>query len=210
MTGTQKAEFVMLAVAAVLFCFLSVYCGIRLKIQKKKFERRIKVLEKELRYDELTGVLTRRAFVNEVGEEIAQNGVGTLLIFDINGFKQVNDTYGHIAGDELIKRYSARLEKAFGKENTGRLGGDEFMVFVEGECDREKIAACIKKSGVISFIDKQTKVEITSCCGASLSRSCRERFEELYDKADKALYSSKKSGAAITYYTDEDDNEKNE
>ena len=206
MTNVQKIEFILVSAAAVLFCFLTVYCAIKLFKQKRKYERRIKVLEKELRYDELSGVLTRKAFIEELGAEIAQNGVGTLLIFDINSFKKVNDTHGHIIGDELIKRYAAKLEKTFGKEKTGRLGGDEFMVFVEGECDREKIAAAIKKSGVISFSDKQTKLDITSCCGASLSRSCRERFETLYSKADKALYISKMNGHAMTYYF-EDENE---
>ena len=140
MSGTQMVEFILVSVIAVLFCFLTIYCAVTKRKQKKMYERRIKVLEKELRYDDLTGILTRRSFISEAGAEIAANGVGTLLIFDINGFKKVNDTYGHIAGDELIKRYAARLEKTFGKENTGRLGGDEFVVFVKGECDKEKIA----------------------------------------------------------------------
>ncbi len=203
MSGTQMVEFILVSVIAVLFCFLTIYCAVTKRKQKKMYERRIKVLEKELRYDDLTGILTRRSFISEAGAEIAANGVGTLLIFDINGFKKVNDTYGHIAGDELIKRYAARLEKTFGKENTGRLGGDEFVVFVKGECDKEKIASAVRKSGVISFTDKQTKVEITSCCGAALCRSCRDLFETLYDKADKALYRSKAEGVPVTYYTEE-------
>ena len=205
MSGTERLEFILVTIIAALFCFLTVYFGISLKRQKKKYERRIKILEKEIRYDSLTGVLTRQSFIDDVCAEIAANGAGTLIIFDINGFKAVNDTYGHITGDELIKRYAAKLEKAFGKENTGRLGGDEFMVFVKDECDREKIGSSIKKSGVTSFTDKQTKLEITSCCGASVCRSCRDRFEDLYAKADKALYYSKGSSAAITYYSEEID-----
>ena len=208
MSGTEKIEFVLVTLVAVSFCFLT-NCGIKMRKQKKAYERRIKILEKEIRYDDLSGVLSRKAFIDDVSAEIAASGEGTLLIFDINGFKAVNDTYGHFAGDELIKRFASKLEKAFGKENTGRLGGDEFVVFVKGDCGKDKMISSINKSGVSSFYDKQTKLELSSCCGAVLCRSSRDRFEDLYKKADKALYRAKKDSSAIAYYTGEeiDENE---
>ena len=207
MFSAEKVEFVLVAIIAVLFCFLTIYCSIKMRKQRRAYEKKIKILEKEIRYDNLTGVLSRKAFTDDVSAEITASGEGTLLIFDINGFKAVNDTYGHLAGDDLIKRYSSKLEKAFGKENTGRLGGDEFVVFVKGDCDKEKISTAINKSGVSSFYDKQTKLELSSCCGAALCRSCRDRFDDLYKQADKALYRAKKESSAIAYYTSEEDYE---
>lgn len=200
LTSMEKTEFILVAVIAVLFCFLTVYCAVKLSRQKRNYEKRIKLLEKDIRYDYLTGVLSRRAFIDDTEKEITLSGEGTLLIFDINEFKSVNDTYGHTVGDELIKKFSGRLEKAFGKENVGRLGGDEFVVFFKGECDKEKIKSVIKKSGVTQFSDKQTKLDVTSCCGAAECRSSRDRFEDLYKCADKALYCAKRESSPIVYY----------
>ena len=202
MTRLELVEMALLAVAAVTFCILTIYLSVKLRRERKRFNRRIKALEKEVRYDYLSGALSRKAFISEMETSLAEAGVGTLLLFDINGFKTVNDMFGHIAGDGLIKRYSAKLLKEFGKELVGRLEGDEFLVFLAGTCDKEHINERVKRSGVTRFSDKPTKLLITSCCGAAASPQNGKSFDDLYAKADKALYYSKKNDNTISYCKD--------
>lgn len=205
MSTLEKTEFILICIIAAVFCFFTFYLLIKSRRAKKRYERRIKVLEKEVRFDYLTGVLSRKAFIEETQEELASAGEGTLLIFDVNGFKSVNDTYGHAAGDEFIKRFGARLSKAFDKELVGRLGGDEFVVFIKGKCDKEKINNIIKKSGAADFYDKPTKLDLKSCCGVAAAPENGKTFDDLYLAADKALYRSKSSSHSIVYYNAQND-----
>lgn len=199
MSGVQKVEFVLVIILAVVFCFFTFYLLVRLRKQKRAFEKKIAELEHELHYDFMTGTLSRRAFIEGMESALKNEPRGTLLIFDVNGFKNVNDTFGHIEGDNLIKRYSARLTKAFGKELVGRLGGDEFLVFISGECDKKAINSKLKKYGITEFPDKPTKLTLTSCCGAAIAPNNGSSFDDLYRMADKALYRSKKTAHEIVY-----------
>ncbi len=199
MTTLQTVEFILVIVIAVVFCFFTFYLLLKNKKMKKNYEKRIKILEKEARFDHLTGVLSRRAFTSEVESALAVDPKGTFLIFDINEFKTVNDTFGHVEGDHLIKRYASKLQKAFDKNLVGRLGGDEFVVFISGAHDKNDINSRIMKSGVSEFSDKPTKLKLTSCCGAAIAPEHGSDFDELYQKADKALYRSKQSAHEIVY-----------
>ncbi len=199
MTALQKIEFAALAAAAAALLVLTIILALRLRRERKKAEKRIKVLEHEVRYDYLTGALSRKAFTEELEASLAVDPNGTFLIFDINSFKAVNDMYGHKAGDGLIKRYAAKLLKAFGSEYVGRLGGDEFLVFIPRVCEREDLNERLKKSGVFRFDDKTTKLRITSCCGVAFAPENGSNFDDLYRKADHALYHSKKNDSTISY-----------
>lgn len=199
MTSSQKVEFVLTAIIAVLFIFLTFYQFFKYRFEKRKLMKKIKLLEKAANFDCLTGVYSRAAFVNVVTECLAENSYGTLLLFDIDGFKRVNDSLGHIEGDGLIKRFADKLKKSFGDVPIGRLGGDEFMVFIKGEIDRENINEKIKKADAGKFYDKITKFKLTVCCGAAQSPKHGESFEQLYCMADKALYKAKKGEAKMMY-----------
>ena len=199
MSGVQKAEFIIAVILAAAFGFFTFYLLVKLRKQKRAFEKRINELEQELRYDFMTGTLSRKAFIDDMEASLAVEPRGTLLIFDVNGFKTVNDTFGHMEGDNLIKRYSAKLIKAFSKNLVGRLGGDEFLVFISGECDKKAINSKLKKYGIAEFPDKPTKLTLTSCCGAAVAPNNGSCFEELYKMADKALYHSKKTAHEIVY-----------
>ena len=203
MSTLLKVEFILLAVAAAAFFILTIYLSIKLKRDRKKADKRIKALEKEVRLDYLTGTLSRRAFIREMEEELAHSGSGTLIVFDVNGFKTVNDMFGHIAGDGLIKRYAAKLLKEFDKELVGRLEGDDFVVFVPGTSASDEIVERIKKSGAARFSDKPTKLMITSCCGAAVSPDHGKNFDDLYAQADKALCYSKIHDITVSFCKDD-------
>ena len=199
MITLQKAEFILVLIVAVSFIILTLYFSAKLRRYKKKAEKRIKTLENEVRHDYLTGTLTRKAFAEEMEASLAVEGSGMLLLFDINGFKAVNDMYGHAVGDGLIKRYAAKLQKEFGKDIVGRLGSDEFLVFIVGKPTQDEVNSRLKKSGVSRFADKTTNLQITSCCGAATAPENGRTFDDLFERADKALYSSKKNDRTISY-----------
>lgn len=200
MTAMQKLEFVLLTILLAVSIFLNVYLFIKSKRGKFRLLKKIKMLEDAVDYDYLTGVHTRFSFVNKVNDMLMTNPHGILLIFDIDNFKTINDTCGHIEGDKLLNRFGGMLKKGFDSSALiGRLGGDEFMIFISGNIKKEYVDGLIKKSGILSFNDKQTKVKITVSCGAAYAPGCGLTFEELYQNADKALYTAKNETYSVVY-----------
>lgn len=86
-------------------------------------------------YDDLTGLLNRTAYnqkMDQLEEKCAKNSI-TIVLFDIDDFKQINDTMGHLAGDMVLKKVGAALTKIFNTDNfkVYRIGGDEFAIIAE-------------------------------------------------------------------------------
>ena len=108
--------------------------------EREILTRRISELERQLRYDELTEVLTKRAFYEHL-KAVGRTG-DCMLFIDLDDFKSVNDGYGHLAGDALLKMVARKLREAISENSAiGRLAGDEFLVHIpkkaEGNCDAE-------------------------------------------------------------------------
>jgi diguanylate cyclase (GGDEF)-like protein len=107
---------------------------------EERIERQAALIEslaEKANHDSLTGLLNRRGMENALGKAIENftryGHQGALMMFDLNGFKQVNDVYGHAAGDALLRRVADVLrDNTRGTDNLCRLGGDEFMVFLVG------------------------------------------------------------------------------
>lgn len=116
---------------------------------------------------------------------------GAFFMFDLDFFKQINDTYGHAEGDRVIRQTAGILKKFFHKSDiVGRLGGDEFCVFYTGKNYFEVLS---KKAGQICEAVRQIHPAADGLPGTSVSigivrRAGHESFDELYQKADKALY----------------------
>ncbi|QAR32501.1 sensor domain-containing diguanylate cyclase [Geovibrio thiophilus] len=154
-------------------------------------------LEKMASTDELTGLLNRRAFENEFrrAESFAdRNGtVFSIILFDLDGFKAINDTCGHSTGDEILKKVTlTAAEKIRQVDVFARWGGDEFIILAYGG---EEIAAAIAER-------IRCGIDIISCGGApKITASCGvakyipgENMDSLIKRADEALYLAKKSG----------------
>ncbi len=144
MTALQKIGFIALAAAAVVLLALCIVLFIKLKLTHRRLGKRIDALEQKLHHDYLSGVYTRDYFTQKVNDLLKEDKNGMLLIFDINNFKQVNDTRGHIEGDEVIQRFAKKLEDTFDDGIVGRLGGDEFLVFIKGKSDRRTVFSRVK------------------------------------------------------------------
>ncbi|MES2205693.1 MAG: EAL domain-containing protein [Pseudomonadota bacterium] len=162
--------------------------------------------------DSLTG-LYNRYFFNEslratlLRAERYQNGVG-LLLLDLDHFKYINDTYGHGAGDELLKEVARRLISATrAGDLLCRLGGDEFAILVhnvESENDVWLLANRVLLSLQSNMILDGVKIVISASVGMAVYPSSAADAEQLLSQADLAMYRSKKRGRnGVSCYSDE-------
>ncbi|WP_394220959.1 diguanylate cyclase [Alteromonas gracilis] len=159
-------------------------------------------LREKAQTDSLTKVANRHYFTELASKAMKRasdnNDVLSFVIFDLDHFKKVNDSYGHPKGDWVLKAVVNAVKKHCRKEDVfGRLGGEEFGLLLPG-CHEEKakeIAENMRES--ISQIDTSESghtFNITASFGISSTSSSNFQFELLYANADEALYSSKKHG----------------
>jgi diguanylate cyclase (GGDEF)-like protein len=147
--------------------------------------------------DPLTGLHNRRAGQLRLREEMSRaERYGRsliLLLVDIDGLKQINDKFGHLAGDQAIKYFGERLQKAIrGSDLTVRLGGDEFLILLP-ECTAEEVQHVLGRLCSLR-IDLEGRV-IPLAFSAGWSTYCPgELPEELIERADSALYVNKRAG----------------
>lgn len=160
--------------------------------------RRIAYLESLSMTDELTGLLNRRGFRAQLRKALAtskrQAATGVLLLIDLDKFKQVNDTYGHAAGDALLTAVAEILRNRTREADTvARLGGDEFAVLLNGATDAEaesRIKALEKdlNSRVLHWNGHDIPL------GASVgfdSYGAEDTDNELLDRVDRKMYAEK-------------------
>ena len=157
--------------------------------------------------DPLTGVANRRSFTNftaltldraqREGQKVA------FVVADLNGFKGVNDKYGHEEGDELLRAFAKRLRSAFREADfVARLGGDEFAT-VLSVSDEAALASTLERC--LAHLDQPyTFGDLTLTIGVSLGVSLFPRHgvdrDSLMRSADRALYESKRRGGGVSFY----------
>lgn len=166
-------------------------------------DRKLKELELTNRAekDSLSGLYNKGAVTEMITREIMQSEVETihaLMIVDLDNFKHVNDTLGHIAGDRLIEAVSARFLKTFKEYDIiGRVGGDEFVVFlkdIETIANADILATKLLKGLQDPYTLAHGDISITCSIGISIYPYHGVNFQELFDKADKAMYYIKDNG----------------
>ena len=164
--------------------------------------------------DELTQIYNRQTAQKKILEKISEHnliGSAALIILDLDYFKTVNDTYGHIVGDKLLSTVGAVLRNNF-RENDiiGRLGGDEFIIFIHNP-HHERLELKELLCNRLQNLSKQIKeipienssIHISASIGIMLLTSLPVSFIELYNNADISLYESKKKGRdCITFFDD--------
>ena len=162
--------------------------------------------EKDIAYiDDLTGINNRRAFKEVLDKDLSKpkgqiKGL-YLAITDLDHFKKVNDTYGHLSGDYMIKEFArALIEGVKGLDNmVARYGGDEFIIILRKIDKEEAISTCdniregfSKREFLLPEVNK--KIKITMSMGIAEYPTDGETPDKLFTKADEALYSSKRLG----------------
>jgi diguanylate cyclase (GGDEF)-like protein len=148
------------------------------------------------RIDELTGLANRRRFLSEL--EIFRRKEGTLLLLDLNGFKVVNDRYGHHVGDRVLRIVAERFTKALPHRTVlARLGGDEFGVIVYGPPELGiECAAALRATLTYPVRDGEVVVNLGVAIGEVPNDREENSIEELMRRADSAMYREKRSGLA--------------
>ncbi len=165
----------------------------------QKISRQAKQFEKAAMRDGLTGLFSRGAFDLKFREAIHEcmekKKSFALVMFDVDKFKSINDTLGHVAGDKVLKKVAECLEETFRKDDViARYGGDEFVAFiwgVSGEMARERVVDFKKNLKKRHFVShKAGEINLTVSAGISVFIE-GDTAESVIERADKAMYSAK-------------------
>jgi diguanylate cyclase (GGDEF)-like protein len=193
----QVAHF---AWVAVLYCLIGVLLNISLLIYLlKRFEKH---LIEQNRYDELTGLANRRALDRALMREwrrLQRSGTGfALLAMDLDHFKEVNDRFGHPAGDQMLIQVAGRLKRAAREVDLiARVGGEEFIVLVHGNSVEGALIAAERLRAAVSaapYALKDGLAPITISIGIALATADDLELANVLERADQALYQAKHEG----------------
>lgn len=161
-----------------------------------KMEVRTEEVYKLAALDQLTGLYNRRSGEQRLAEEISRaqrhDRPLTILMFDLNGLKNVNDKFGHAVGDELIRRFAEHLSSAIrGSDLAVRLGGDEFLVLLP-ECKLEDVRHILNRMNDKKIESSGQSIAIAFSAGWTDFKP-GESSEELLKRTDDALYVNKRA-----------------
>ncbi|WP_235505011.1 PAS domain-containing protein [Variovorax sp. Root318D1] len=153
--------------------------------------------------DPLTGLANRAGFEARLGEAMDRSrsagALMALMYLDIDGFKQINDQFGHQAGDELLKAFSSRLSQGLRSTDVrARLGGDEFTVIMEGLPHADiAVSAATKLVMVMQtpfVVGQQRTIKVTASIGLAFYQGGTATAAALVGQADEKLYQAKRAG----------------
>lgn len=174
----------------------------RMKNEIKSAREHSQALQAELLIDPLTRAFNRRAYDQRIGDELERfhryGGIFSMLLLDVDHFKDINDRYGHAVGDLCLKEIINRIKPLLRKPDfLARFGGEEFIIILPGtERDgarkaAEKIRMHIEKT---EFLHKGENVKVTISLGAAQVRPSDKTDKEIFERVDKAMYKAKQSG----------------
>ena len=165
-----------------------------------QYWRELKILAERASRDVLSGLLNRETatdYIEQCLRHMQPGDMCALFIVDLDNFKQVNDTLGHQAGDQVIRLAAKALSGCFrATDIVGRLGGDEFFALISGpiteESAREKARSICE---ALQFsIGVNPTLHVSSSVGVYIASGETRAFEKLYERADAALYEAKAEG----------------
>ena len=153
--------------------------------------------------DGLTGISNRtnmeQSLLNEFGRSMRYNSPLSIVLLDVDHFKDVNDSYGHQKGDEILVTFASVLKKFCRANDTAaRYGGEEFLMILPQSNAQGafKIAERVREEIMkMSFVGNDSKFSVTTSCGvAELNRDYMKNIDQLINVADNAMYEAKNSG----------------
>lgn len=164
-------------------------------------KERTDLLKEKVKLDTFTGlynkdyaIKTMRSILNHAPAQPC-----ALVLLDIDNFKQFNDEYGHYEGDKVIKKTSRLLRDTFRQSDVvGRFGGDEFIVLIRNFADSRWLAE--RLAHIVQC--QNDSLSSTNSIGVAVYPQDGTEFEELFQKADQALYYSKKIKKSYTFFSD--------
>ncbi len=168
--------------------------------------KQLRAAENSAHTDALTGLNNRSYFRSCLSEHVRLGGIGAMMMLDLDDFKHVNDNYGHGAGDLVLITLSDTIKKVARDTHLScRMGGDEFSIFFKDITDTEELTA-LAKDIIYSFKHALSKAGYANITSVSVGIAIIDEellqkkdtlYDELYRKADRALYVSKNSGKDV-------------
>lgn len=162
-------------------------------------ERLTNELHRLVRYDSLTGTLNRLPWRTEFNTQFERGRQFSILLFDIDHFKSVNDAHGHSAGDAVLQSIAACAKVSFG-EQVGRLGGEEFAVIVPTLCEARALELSERFRSAVSdlkIVHGSETLNTTISLGVA-DATCFANTKDLLKAADDAMYAAKRQGRNIS------------
>ncbi len=203
-----------LTVLAITFGFHADF--VRLELSRQQLARRERLAARlaernfeQASRDALTGALNRRAILARLDQDVGRHEVAApwLALLDLDGFKHVNDTYGHAAGDDVLRAVATRIGAISGVLAHGRLGGDEFAILFDGRLDATGVTAAaqdLAQSVRAPVIHNGVSLRLHASTG--LHRVRGPSVGACLERADAALYKAKKRGeGAIVLFGPDDE-----
>ena len=164
----------------------------------QQYQARLEEAERLASVDALTGLKNRRRMELALEERVKQRRAFSVMILDLNGFKQVNDNYGHAAGDDVLKQFATELRAAFrAADDVGRWGGDEFIVVLDCGIEDarrhlERIRQWVFGEYIVRHGAAPGKIPLHASIGAAAWQE-GETIAQTLARADADMYKEKKS-----------------
>ena len=193
----------------LIFNGYTIYQQVTVKRLRRDFSKQIEEMrilqaraeefEQLAMFDALTGLANRRSAEGRLASEAARSEryghALTVISFDLDKFKQINDTYGHPAGDQVLKEFAWRLTCVIRKSDiAARMGGDEFLVLLP-ECTSDHVQTLLDRLRPMETEYAGTKIPICFSAGW-VGYEKGESTEQFLERADRILYAAKRSGKA--------------
>jgi len=169
----------------------------QLRAQISSYQQRMQEAERQASVDPLTGLSSRRIVERQLELRVNDGSPFCVAYFDLNGFKQVNDTLGHPAGDDLLKQFAGDLRHCLrAADCVGRMGGDEFVVLIDGALDTVRpridlVAKRVNGDYTLSTEAGKRKVSLTAAVGIAEWKP-GATAQQILTAADRAMYQDKK------------------
>lgn len=200
-SAQQRLVMQRLSIAVSVLLVLMVSAAITLCLAVIYLHRQRNDMHQLMLTDELTGLYNRRHLVNVASAALTQaqrdNGSLSLMLLDLDHFKQVNDTYGHPTGDEVLRQISKQLRKLSRPSDTlARIGGEEFCLLMPNTTthDALQVADRLRREIEVNRLSGDLLANPTISIGVTTCHNGSLTFEQLYSFADKALYQAKALG----------------
>ncbi len=211
----QAAEAAFLPVAAIFEVVLLLLFAVLLPLLRRvtrRIQRQLDEIEHRALHDELTGLPNRALFRDRAQQAIAaarrDGGAATVLLLDVDRFREVNDTLGHEAGDALLLELGARLEAVLRESDTlARLGGDEFGILLPAAAAEEalRLAARVHEGIAEPVAVGEFPLDVSASVGVASFPEHGEDADALLQHADVAMYLAKDAHAGTAVYDVEQD-----
>lgn len=190
----------------LILATISVFAGVVIISYMQNYMKMYEKMESEAMHDALTGLLNRRHF-NQCISELKPDSPVSLLMMDIDYFKNINDTYGHSTGDIVLKMVADTIKNVITeKRSIARIGGEEFAVILrnhsldEAKIIAEKLRLAVEETD-ISCEETEGNINVTVSIGIASYPSETMSIPKLYDTADERLYFAKKLGRNQIQYS---------